>query len=311
MLFKKWKLKAVIQKTISVLPAREKLNFIFQKYITKGVLLNDQHFGYKIEHSIDHLNYFKRFSQKADNAMLVELGSGWYPVVPIMMYLTNTAKVFSVDIQSWMSKKNHLICIEKFLEWKENGKMDQILDFTYEKRWLDLYSIVKNPENYSMQDINQIIGLKLLIQDARQLKIESATVDYICSNNTLEHIHKEELAGILKEFKRIIKKGGVMSHFIDMSDHFAHFDLSINIYNFLKYSPKKWKRIDNNIQPQNRLRFPQYLELYSQLKIPITETHTRKGNIEELKDIELHESFRKYKNEELAISHCYIVSQMN
>ncbi len=44
----KWVLKAIVQKTISILPRPERANFLFQKYVTKGVHLTDEHFGYKI-----------------------------------------------------------------------------------------------------------------------------------------------------------------------------------------------------------------------------------------------------------------------
>ncbi len=66
------------------------------------------------------------------------------------------------------------------------------------------------------------------------LNIKSDSVDFICSNNTFEHIPADILSAILREFKRVIKPGGLMSHFIDMSDHFAHFDSRITIYNFLE-----------------------------------------------------------------------------
>lgn len=117
------------------------------------------------------------------------------------------------------------------------------------------------------------------------------------------------MKGILKEFDRIVKKkNGLMSHFIDMSDHFAHMDSSINIYNFLQFSPQEWKLIDNSIQPQNRLRFKNYKDIYQKLEIPITEENIRKGNLQELEKIKIDNSFSDFSKVEIAISHGYIVS---
>ena len=60
--------------------------------------------------------------------------------------------------------------------------------------------------------------------------------------------------GISSKVQTDWKPDGLHSHFIDMSDHFAHMDSSISIYHFLRYSEAQWKRIDNSIQPQNRWR---------------------------------------------------------
>ena len=133
-------------------------------------------------------------------------------------------------------------------------------------------------------------------------------MDLIISNNTLEHIYPDVLIPILEEFIRLIKSGGVQSHFIDMSDHFAHFDKSISIYNFLKFSNRQWKVIDNKIQPQNRLRYDDYIEIYGKIGMPVSKTKFRAGDSESLKSFNISKEFEKYSIERLAISHCYITS---
>lgn len=305
----KWKAKAIIQKGISFLPAREKVNFMFQKYVTKGVRLEDEHFGYKVTSAMDHIAYLKDHdSCKADNH-IVELGTGWYPIVPIFMWLKDAGHVTSIDIQSWMTQERQLVAINKAIEWRDNGKLDEFFPELNEEKWSQMVDVSKNPSKYTMDDICNLIGLKVQLIDARKTNFETDSIDFICSNNTFEHIHIDVLKGILKEFNRIVKKDGLMSHFIDMSDHFAHFDHSINIYNFLKYSKKKWKRIDNNIQPQNRMRFKDYLAFYEELNIPVTSTDVRPGSIEDLKKVHVHQEWADYSEEDLAVSHGYIVSR--
>ena len=94
-----------------------------------------------------------------------------------------------------------------------------------------------------------------------------------------------------------------MSHFIDMSDHFAHFDKSITIYNFLRFSERQWKWIDNIIQPQNRLRIFDYKRIFADLEIPITSDTVREGNLNELQSIPLSIEFSGAPLAELAITH--------
>lgn len=102
-----------------------------------------------------------------------------------------------------------------------------------------------------------------------------------------------------------------MSHFIDLSDHFAHMDSSINIYNFLRFSKRQWDVIDNSIQPQNRLRWKDYRQIYRNLDIEIREEEYRKGSVELLSAVPLDASYTSYTPAELAISHGYIVSFCN
>ena len=68
-------------------------------------------------------------------------------------------------------------------------------------------------------------------------------MDYHISTTVFEHIPRADIARILKEAKRILKKGGVAIHFIDLSDHFQHQDKSITRINFLRYSDEEWDKI--------------------------------------------------------------------
>ncbi len=99
-----------------------------------------------------------------------------------------------------------------------------------------------------------------------------------------------------------------MSHFIDMSDHFAHMDNKITIYNFLRFTNKEWKWIDNSIQPMNRLRINNYRDIYKQLGIPISQEINYDGKEEDLEKIRLAEPFNSYSKSDLLVSHSYFIS---
>ena len=101
-----------------------------------------------------------------------------------------------------------------------------------------------------------------------------------------------------------------MCHFIDMSDHFAHFDSKITEYNFLKFNKNTWSIIDNSIQPQNRMRFVDYKAMYAKLKIPITEEAIREGDVTKLRRVKMSKQFAAYPPEQLAITHGYLFSKM-
>jgi hypothetical protein len=199
------------------------------------------------------------------------------------------------------------ITLNKFIECNELGKLKDYIKIISE-RFQIIETILDNFEDYSLDQILKSLKLKYLIEDARNLTLKSNSIN---SNNTFDYIYPDILIPILKDFKRVIRKDGVMSHFIDMSDHFAHFDKSINIYNFLKFSDTKWKWIDNSIQPQSRIRIYDYKNIYSDLKIPISRESYRKGNIKELESISLAKNYLENPLEEIAKSHCHFISNMS
>lgn len=305
----KWVLKAIVQKIISWLPNSQKVNFWFQKNITRGVVLSDDHFRDKLTHAIDHLRYYHEHCAVKPYRAL-ELGSGWYPVVPIALFLNGVRETVSIDISPLMNREAILICINKYLEWQQKGQLGKLEDMIEEDRWNQLESLKDFDGDF--EDLCRKLRLKLLVTDARDTGLEDDSFDLVCSNNTYEHIYPEILKDIIKEFQRLLKPGGVSSHFIDMSDHFAHLDGSISIYNFLRYSPQAWSFIDNSVQPQNRLRKVDYLRMYEELDISLLDEKDRPGDIQALRQEKLHPDYLdNYSAEELAISHTHLVSSKN
>lgn len=302
----KWVLKAIVQKLISGLPNSQKINFWFQKNITKGVVLSDQHFADKLAHATDHVKFYqKHCGTKAYRTL--ELGSGWYPVVPVALFLHGVRETVSIDISPLMNREAILTCIDKFVTWHADNRLGELEDFIDEDRWQQLTAL--KDFDGSFEDLSRKLRLRLMVTDARNTGLPDDYFDLVCSNNTYEHIYGEMLHDIMKEFQRVLKPGGVSSHFIDMSDHFAHLDPSISIYNFLRYSKGGWSVIDNRVQPQNRLRKKDYLEMYEGLGVSLLEEIDRPGDRKVLLREKLHPDFGdNYTAEELAVSHTHLVS---
>lgn len=231
-------LKAIVQKSISILPHKNKINNWFQKYVTKGVQLTEEHFQNKITHAKDHIELLYAYKNNT-NLSCFELGTGWYPVVPISLYLSGADQIFTIDISKHLSKLSFITTIKKFMDWDAMGKLTFYLPQKIESRWIKLKEVYANTQQMNLDEMLAEFNIQTIVGDARKISLPKNSIDFICSNNTFEHIYPHILEDILKEFKRIIKTdGGLMSHFIDLTDHFAHFDNSITIYNFLKFSEK-------------------------------------------------------------------------
>jgi SAM-dependent methyltransferase len=114
----------------------------------------------------------------------------------------------------------------------------------------------------SVAELRERFGITYLAPlDARNTGLAPSSVDFISSTVTLEHIPPPAIHQILVECARILKAGGVMSHRVDMVDHFAYFDSHISEYNFLKFSDATWSLLTSPLAYTNRLRYPDYLQL--------------------------------------------------
>ena len=302
-----WITKALVQKLISYLPFKHRINFFFQKHITHGVELTDAYFADRLIHARNHLKYFSEKTGSSIPSKTLEMGTGWYPVIPIYLFLRGVNTIYSIDISNHIKRSYTKLTIKKFLDELENGRLLADSELFLPERIQQIKKVLNEKSSSELQ-LLQSLGIVIKIKDARKNAFSDEIFDLIHSNNTFEHIDPVELKQILIEFNRMLKRGGVMSHFIDMTDHFAHFDRSITVYNFLKFSTSKWKLIDNSIQPQNRLRVKDYEVLYKDLGFEYLITEARNGNLAELESVKLDANYIKYSHNDLAMSHCQFVS---
>ena len=124
---KKWKQKAIVQKIISYLPLSHKINYIFQKYVTKGVNLSDEYFYDRLGHARDHIKSFQKYSDKKTPQRCLEIGTGWYPIVPISFFLVGVDKTYSVDISFLTSRQRLLTTLQKFFESNNSGDRKSVV----------------------------------------------------------------------------------------------------------------------------------------------------------------------------------------
>lgn len=201
----KWIVKAIVQKVISYLPFCRDINYFFQKYITKGVYLKDDYFCGRLEHAREHLKYFQKFSKKKVPLNSLEIGTGWYPVVPVAFFLSGVNEIYSVDISFLTSKERIKITLHKFIESYKNGELLKYIPIV-PNRMVVLEDTYKKIETLSLAELLKKMRIIYLIEDARKLSLPDNSIDLINSNNTFEHIYPDILLPILAELKRIVKK---------------------------------------------------------------------------------------------------------
>lgn len=204
---KKWIQKAMVQKTISYLPFNHQINYLFQKYVTKGIYLTDEYFYDRLSHARDHINAYSKYSNLSVPETSLEIGTGWYPIVPVSFFLLGTKQTYSVDISFLTSKQRIETTLLKFIECYNSGQLSGYINYTAE-RLEALKYILQNYSQFSLIEILKQLNITYLIEDARHLSLPDCSIDLVNSNNTFEHIYPQILIPILKEFKRVVKNSG-------------------------------------------------------------------------------------------------------
>src|SRR5205085_12372256 len=108
-----WLLKAAVQGAISPLPGRDRLNHLLQRYLTGSVTLTDEVFERKRAQCHRHLESY-RAQHAALPRHVLELGTGWYPIVPIGLINAGVERVTTFDVNPLCDPPRARATLERF-----------------------------------------------------------------------------------------------------------------------------------------------------------------------------------------------------
>lgn len=252
-----WWLKAGIQGTLSLLPQPQRWNHFFQRYVTRNLRLRVPTFERKWAQALRHHSNW-RLSRPRPPRTVLELGTGWHPIIPCGLALLGVEQVHTLDVQSMVSEHT----LAETLTLFDALLAEEPFDFPIDRERLAvLRDLRRRPPRDPRVALAQL-GVHTLAADARATPLDAGTIDLFVSNNTLEHIDRATIAAIFEDFGRLAGPRAMMSHFIDMTDHYASFDPRITVYNFLQFTDASWRLFDNELQHQNRLRVTDFRELH-------------------------------------------------
>jgi SAM-dependent methyltransferase len=300
-----WKLKGFIQKVLGGIPCGEYLNDRLQ--MAGGLRHFEQNIAAKVSDWKQTCEYLADVRFPTQGATIVEIGTGWYPVLPICFSLAGARSIKTYDIHRHINAKltaRALQCLEPHLD-AIAGWCGASLTEVCDKHRLLLQAS-------GIDDILRLAGIEYIAPgDARQTGLQSNSVDLVYSNSVFEHVPKPAILEILRESQRILKPGGLALHNIGCNDHYAFIDPSISFVNFLRFNEEEWRRWNNSLQYQNRLRAPEFLDLAIEagLKVIYKRTHIRPGSREALSQFTVAPEFRQFSPEDLATTTLDFIAQ--
>ncbi|WP_420573572.1 hypothetical protein [Kordia sp.] len=276
-------IKSLIFKSLDILP--NKIGYGVYHQLQK--FLNRNSINYKIKTNDRSFNEALKILAEANielkDKTVFELGSGWAPIIPyFFMYFENVQKVVTYDINEHYDSKT----IAKLNSY---FKSEFKIDVTTEKGAYDLPSNISYYPNKNLAETGSI---------------SSEAVDLIFSRFVLEHIPPKELAEIHRNFAKNLPKPFYILHMISPSDHRAYDDKSLSYYDFLKYSKDEWKKKHTKFDYHNRLRLPDYLEIFKNegfevVSLAYDTCDIASEKYKKFKELTLHKDYENYTEEEL------------
>jgi len=267
----RWIVKAVLQKAMSFTPDPQRANRFFQDRVTHGNVLTDEFLGMRIRWAATHLDALRRLGDASRGFSAIELGSGWFPIVPLCYFLAGAGSVDLVDLEDLSRPDSVTQAMRGVIDAHRDGRLAPLGPID-PGRVEELGAVSERVGRLGHVRALGSLGLRIRPVDLRGMEVDRQP-SLISSNTVLEHIPASVLGGILVRFREIAGPGTVMSHLIDLCDHYAYVDDSVGVYHFLRYSDRQWRWIDNDVQPMNRLRASEYRDLYERAGVPITEEH--------------------------------------
>ena len=234
----------------------------------------------------------------------LELGTGWYPVVPIGLFLLGAERVTTVDIDPLMSDEAPLQTAHCYLNLLDQGRLGDVEAERVEHLRAALDAA------RSGADLLERLGIEALVADASALPLQPESVDLFVSNNTLEHVPEASIIEIFAEFARVARPDARMSHFVDMADHYALFDDSITVFNYMRYSDAQWRLFNNSLHYQNRLRASDYRRLHTDAGWQVMREAPTEGSDEQLARVRLAPAFAQYSDRDLLVFESWFVAKL-
>jgi hypothetical protein len=304
-----WLLKATVQGAISPLPGCDRLNYLLQKHVTGSLALTAEVFERKVAQCRRHLASYREVrGEDAAPALALELGTGWYPIVPVGLVLAGAGSVLTIDVSPLLDLERTVRVLELYASQLRSGRLETLLGPIAPDRAEAVLAAAGERTGRDAAELLGRVGVRALVGDARASGLAAGSVELFVSNNTFEHVPPDVLRQLMAEFARLAAEGAVMDHFVDMSDHYAHFDRSITEFNYLRYPDRLWRLFNNRLQHQNRLRIVDYRRMIEQAGFALVAEEAERGAPEELAAVKLARPFRGYAPADLLVLRCWLTA---
>jgi hypothetical protein len=305
-----WLIKSALHRAISFLPRSDRWNEFLQTYVSKSLDLTPERFDLRLDYCRQHLeNFFSLRPVNGAGFSVLELGTGWYPIVPIGLYLCGAKEIWTFDIAPLLRRSRVEATLQRFCDYHQQGVLAKRLPWLCPERMAQVRQALADAKTQQPESVLASMNIHAHVRDASSTGLDSNSIDLLVSTSVLEYVPRQVLDMMFSEFKRLSTPQAVMSHFINLLDEYCHFDKRITPHNFLKYSERTWKFLSSPLIWKNRLRISDYRDLLADAGYEITKELNTSGSASDLKRVPLAPAFRAYSQTDLLVLRSWLVAR--
>jgi SAM-dependent methyltransferase len=300
----RWQLKCFVDSCKGVIPFKDGLREI--KYLLVPYVPDPSNNDWTIQQGLMQIEAL-RAVRPLENAVVMEVGSGWQPLIPALYSLAGAGRVYLTDLRRLCQTASFETALASLRLYR-----DRILKSLGigEKAFDD--AVAWKPSDGLAEGFKRLRLEYLAPCDCRHLDLAAGSLDVVTSRAVLEHIPPDVIQGIFTESFRLLKPGGLACHIVDNSDHWQHSDNSISRVNFLKFpdSVFRWTYL-NGLNYQNRLRHSEYLEMLTKSGFTMLreERDVDQPSVAALQTLPLADRFRRFTVEDLATMNSFLLAR--
>lgn len=173
-----------------------------------------------------------------NSATVLEIGTGWFPVIPIALTARGAKRVTMTDLTPHLDSATLIAAAALFEKYGSTAELGK-----------------------NRIDVSDLPLTYLAPYNANQ--VADCSIDVVTSRTVLEHIAPEEIIKLLLNLKNKLTNDGIMIHLVDHSDHLEHTDKTISKINFLTWSNRKHAIVNwMTKEGENRLRHHEYQSIF-------------------------------------------------
>jgi hypothetical protein len=238
----------------------------------------------------------------------LEIGTGWHPVLPVLLSLSGAERVVGTDLNPWLNLRSLTETLRAMSGIADRIAADLELPAAECRHRLEQLAARCEAPGASTDEVLAEAGLSYEAPlDATRTGYADHGFDYIFSSNVLEHVPPPVIEGIFRESRRILKPSGMHLHHVNPGDHFTLIDPRLSSVNFLKFSPAAWRLIGGwGAGYHNRLRCAEFGRMLadSGFQVVYEEADVDARALEALtsRKVRPHSCFDGFTAEELACS---------
>jgi SAM-dependent methyltransferase len=298
-----WLAKAATQNVLSFVPRGERLNYVFQRHVTRSLTISERTAVGRLVRARRHLRAIEELINPfRTGALFFEFGTGWHLGMALAFHCLGAPRQIVTDVRRLARPRlvrEMVAALRRVMVGMPGSALAPI----------PLGAGLSNGDFESM--ISEDYGIEYRAPcDPSRTGLPDRSVDCITSTFTLEHVPPAEIPPLLRECRRLLRPGGVASFLIDYQDHYSYTDTKLSRYHFLRFPDRVWHWVNPPAHFQNRLRHRDYLELFRAAGLEVVSEGTHEPNSSDLRVLgflPLAPRFRSYSQRDLGIRSAHVV----